>query len=222
MTLDFIVQKYGLSLDGSLPIEIPNVGRNDLAALFAELGFTRGVELGVEAAAYSEVLCKANPGLTLFGVDPWVGYPGYKEGDRNMEANRLAAQARMLAYDFIPIQKFSEEAVRDFDDESLDFVYIDANHDLLHVIQDITLWLPKIRPDGIIAGHDYCDRILKRNGRRVPNRTHHVIEAVQAYTRAYDIQPWFVLGRKEKREGETRDKNRSWMFVTAPTNLATR
>jgi hypothetical protein len=42
-----------------------------------------------------------------------------------------------------------------FDDESLDFVYIDANHRYEYVKQDISLWYPKVRKGGIVAGHDY-------------------------------------------------------------------
>ncbi len=53
-------------------IEIPNVGRDDMAKWFAELGFTSGVELGVKEGVYSEVLCKANAALKLSSVDPWL------------------------------------------------------------------------------------------------------------------------------------------------------
>lgn len=211
MTLDYILNKYGLNADQKCPIEIPNVGRNDLAGLFAELGFKEGAEIGVEAGVYSEVLCRA--GLKLHCVDLWSGYEGYKKGDANMQKNYEDAQRRLKAYDCRFWVMRSTIAAAQFPDQSLDFVYIDANHDLFHVIQDITVWLPKIRKGGIIAGHDYCDRIMKRGNKRVKNTTHHVIEAVNAYTKAYAIHPWFVLGRKEAREGEIRDKNRSWMWV---------
>lgn len=46
----------------------------------------------------------------------------------------------------------SEQAAILFVDDSLDFCYIDAQHDFLSVMQDITRWWPKVRSGGIIAG----------------------------------------------------------------------
>ena len=44
-----------------------------------------------------------------------------------------------------------------FDDESVDFIWIDASHIYPDVIRDIRNWYPKLRKGGIIAGHDYSD-----------------------------------------------------------------
>jgi FkbM family methyltransferase len=40
---------------------------------------------------------------------------------------------------------------------SLDFVYIDARHDYDSVMEDLEAWFEKVRPGGVIAGHDYLD-----------------------------------------------------------------
>lgn len=60
----------------------------------------------------------------------------------------------------------SEQAATLFVDDSLDFCYIDAQHDFLSVMQDITRWWPKVRSGGIIAGfistllsHLPCSRV---------------------------------------------------------------
>ena len=53
------------------------------------------------------------------------------------------------------VRCLSTEAVLKYDDKSLDFVYIDANHAYEYVKQDIELWLPKIKCGGTLAGHDY-------------------------------------------------------------------
>jgi len=53
------------------------------------------------------------------------------------------------------IIKDSVEASKEFEDESLDFVYIDADHLYEPVKADITAWLPKVKKGGVIGGHDY-------------------------------------------------------------------
>jgi len=54
------------------------------------------------------------------------------------------------------VEKSSLEAVKHFVDETIDFVYIDADHSYEAVKEDIKAWLPKLKPDGILAGHDYA------------------------------------------------------------------
>lgn len=44
-----------------------------------------------------------------------------------------------------------------YEDRSLDFVFIDADHSYAAVAQDIDAWRPKVRSGGILAGHDFCD-----------------------------------------------------------------
>src|SRR4029078_5218989 len=100
------------------------------------------------------------------------------------------------------------EAVKDFKDESLDFVYIDGNHQLRYVIEDLVEWSKKIRSGGIISGHDY----IYTNPRTAAGICH-VIYAVNAYTATYKIKNWYLLGRKEEKPNEKRDKWRSWMWV---------
>jgi len=53
------------------------------------------------------------------------------------------------------IWKSSIEAARMFVDESLRFVFIDADHNYSGIHTDILAWRGKVRPGGILAGHDY-------------------------------------------------------------------
>jgi Methyltransferase domain len=46
-----------------------------------------------------------------------------------------------------------------YTDESLDFVYIDADHAYESVRRDIAAWWPKVRRGGALAGHDYTPEI---------------------------------------------------------------
>ena len=55
------------------------------------------------------------------------------------------------------IRDLSVNASKRFNDNSLDFIFIDACHDYECVKEDLHTWYPKLKKDGIIAGHDYYD-----------------------------------------------------------------
>ena len=54
-----------------------------------------------------------------------------------------------------PIKEISWEAAKHYNDNTLDFVFIDAGHDYASVIKDLNAWYPKVKIGGIISGHDY-------------------------------------------------------------------
>lgn len=207
-TLDHLLHNYNLDPAARTPIEIPNVGRDDLARLFGELGFKRGAEIGIERGVYSEVLCQSNPGVMLFCVDAWAAYPGYRDhvSQEKLDGFYEETKQRLAPFGCQLIRAFSMEAVKQFEDQSLDFVYIDANHELPFVMFDLIEWSKKVRRGGIVAGHDYYQSTRQ-------DTKNHVVYAVDAYVRSYRIKPWFLLGTKAKVSGEVREKSRSWMWV---------
>ncbi len=148
--------------------------RADLAVYFADQQFTKGAEIGVERGEFSEVLCQANPRLQLLCVDAWRAYKGYREHvtQAKLDGFYETTTARLARYRADVWRMFSVEAAMTVADGSLDFAYLDANHNREHVEADIAAWAPKVRAGGVLAGHDYCRR--KR-------MTYGVIEAVQAY-----------------------------------------
>ena len=56
------------------------------------------------------------------------------------------------------IKSCSWEAATLFEDNSVDFVFIDADHQYESVKKDITAWYPKIKIGGIMSGHDYISK----------------------------------------------------------------
>ncbi len=206
--LDYIIKKYNLDINtNSMPIEIPNIGRNNLAEWFRELNFTIGVEIGVERGLYSEILIKSNPGMKLYSVDPWSPYHEYREhiGKTKFDELYNDAKNRLEPLGVTLIKKFSMDAVKDFKDRSLDFVYIDGNHSFQHCTNDIVEWSKKVKKGGIISGHDWVKHVAPIDI--------HVYEVTKAYTDSYRIIPWFILGSKAKIEGTIRDENRSFMWI---------
>lgn len=195
---------------GPSPREIPNVGREDLARLFHYLHFKAGAEIGTERGYFAETICRNNPDVQLYCIDPYRAYKGYREhkSQRKLDGFYAEAQKRLSEYQYRVdfVRRLSIEAASSLYDESLDFIYIDGNHSLLHVVQDLCYWVPKVRSGGIVAGHDYIRRA--HTGYAL-----HVVQAVYAYADSYGIDPYYVLGTKAVVEGEVRDKPRSFMWV---------
>src|SRR3990167_18165 len=191
MTYDYIIKKYGIHVGSQYVVNIPNMGRDNLAELFAELGFTKGVELGVDRGEYSEVLCKANPQAMIYSVDTWIP-SAYEpntyvnEEQEYFDKNFNETRDRLSKYKNCTIvRKTSEDALKEFADNSLDFVYIDANHDFPNFVFDLHNWLKKIRPGGIISGHDYAVFSY--------SKFNHVKRVIDAYARCYRMIPLFII-----------------------------
>lgn len=66
----------------------------------------------------------------------------------NIEAAKVSEMIRVVIGD-------SAESAAHFEDASLDFIFIDAAHDYDSVVKDLAAWYPKLKPNGIFAGHDY-------------------------------------------------------------------
>jgi Methyltransferase domain len=209
--LDYILNKYQIKLGREYFIDIPQmVGSVDLAKLFAELGFKKGVEIGTDRGEFAEVLCKTIPNLYLNCIDPWKAeaytpgeQPESGENQDFFDDRYHETSQRLLPYNANIIRLTSMQALNNFEDNSLDFVYIDGNHDFLNVTQDIHYWYRKVHPGGIISGHDYVNYPFRKYN--------HVKKVVQAYARAYQLLPVFAV--MQDKHGLKRDRYRSWFIV---------
>lgn len=192
---DFLLRRFNISpyrLRAPMPIELPNFHRNDLAQLFAELGFNKGAEIGVAEGNYSEVLLQANPTCELLLVDPWHAYsnnPQNKSKEKNEYALR-ETQRKVSGYknvSIIPARSMDVIHDPEFRDmaSSLDFIYIDGHHSFDFVMQDLIGWSQRVRSGGIVSGDDLIKLDEARWGAGP-------IEAVQAYVNAHRIPIWWL------------------------------
>ena len=198
--INYVLRKYDLDSLNNSPMHIKDVGRRGLAKLFNELGYKIGAEVEVYGGEYSSVLCKQISGLTLFCIDSWKAYNGYEDMGNNqkkMDFSLSEAIRRTQMFDCRLKKMLSTEAVKEFDDNSLDFVYIDANHDFEHCTEDISNWSKKVKRGGIVSGHDFisCNK---------PDLVIHCKDVVEGWTKAKGISPWFVF------DG---DKSPSWCWI---------
>jgi len=130
-----------------------------LADIINDRGYMSGAEIGCLWGSTTGHLLRNCPGLELYAVDMW---------SPDMYGDDLPP------WDFVRAKERFYEAVKDFnptvlegvswemskwvDDGYLDFVFIDANHNYESVYKDIVSWSRKIRPGGMLCGHDYAER----------------------------------------------------------------
>ncbi len=138
------------------------VRQRELLELLRPLGrHLSGAEIGVWDGETSEALLRELPDLELWMIDPWRPYDGQSNTgnlpqesfDRARESALWWTAPALRRRHVLP--EASPSAARHFAERSLDFVFIDGNHLYEAVRDDIVAWWPKIRPGGVIAGHDY-------------------------------------------------------------------
>lgn len=136
-----------------------------------------GAEVGVWTGKMSQGLLKNNKNLFLYMIDRWVP-PGENDSYYNSDITAKRSKEEFNeAYKetvnkvkqyrgrYKIIKKDSIETSKEFEDESLDFVFIDGDHTYEGVKKDINAWFPKVKKGGYICGHDY-KKIKKYDGLR--------------------------------------------------------
>lgn len=141
----------------------PMSSRNEFGKFLTSKGLLgQAVEVGTHRADFAVTLLRSWNGNVLYCIDPWCTPPGYEEqhkrlwGSGNRDADYDLAVNRLSGYGNVLIhRKTSKQAIPVFIEDSLDFVYIDGDHRPQHVLHDLTNWWAKIKPGGILAGHDF-------------------------------------------------------------------
>ena len=128
-------------------------------SMFVEVGCWKGRSV----LSMVDYLIKYKKKIEFFCVDHFEGsaeHQGdacilnstlYQEYCKNIEPYKEYIQTMKMS---------SEEASLQFEYNSVDLVYIDASHDYENVSKDIDMWSKKVKPGGIISGHDWgCERV---------------------------------------------------------------
>ena len=133
---------------------------------FAEVGSWMGQSIILLA----QELQNLGKSVTLYCIDTWKGEQNQpthlaevaKHGGSILPAFRANIEAAGVADMIKIIQADSAETAALFQDGELDGCFIDAAHDYESASRDIAAWHPKVKPNGIWAGHDYPDEQVAR------------------------------------------------------------
>ena len=189
-TIALIESVFRLSLNGQPSVSI-KASRSDLPKLLNAGRMVKGAEIGVWHGGFAEHLCRHTERIDLLCVDPWTASQDYalekKNDQRRLDAAYEEAKTRLRPFAATICRKTSMEAAKLVPYRSLDFVYIDANHRRKFVLEDLAEWQRRVRPGGIVAGHDY------KHYKADKNPFIEVKDAVDDFTREHGIAPLFVL-----------------------------
>lgn len=126
-----------------------------------------GVYGGASLLSMIDVCVKNNN--KVFGIDPWEKvelFNGKKASDEERDRKRAALKqlrenlVRILKkykYGCVKLmQEFSPQVAHNFQDNSLNLVFVDGSHSYKSVRDDLLAWWPKVKSNGgIFSGHDY-------------------------------------------------------------------
>lgn len=118
-----------------------------------------GIELGCGDGDTTLHLLKNLPNLFLYGIDPYIGYNDFNgHNPKEMLENNLVNTLNKIdPYKdrFELHRNISDDVIDKFEDESLDFIFIDGLHSYEQVLKDCKNYFPKIKKGGLFSGHDY-------------------------------------------------------------------
>ena len=120
-----------------------------------------GVEVGVNEGENIFEIAKNNSKLKIYGVDPYKIQKEnilYNEVYTDKSLNIIKRKTLKEALKYLNVEIIVDTSFnvsKQFDKESIDFVFIDGDHSYGSVKSDIKCWEPKVKENGLIMGHDY-------------------------------------------------------------------
>ena len=135
--------------------DYPNVYANaiNIASdrhVFVEVGSW----LGRSTSCMGTYIKNSGKDISFYAIDTWEGSDedAHKDIIEKFDHNNTSLYEQFLSNikmcgvdQYInPIRSKSLDAVNQFEDESLDFIHIDASHDYENVLADIKAWFPKV------------------------------------------------------------------------------
>ena len=133
------------------------------------------VEIGVFRGDFSKMILEKNP-LYLYLVDPFEHSLETYEGGRLTTAYSDEEDYQIVLNRFkneienhrlFVVRAYSYNVAKYYSNAMFDFIYHDASHLYKDLKNDLEQWLPKLKENGLMCGHDYTDNYKDHVGRAV-------------------------------------------------------
>ena len=137
-----------------------------------------GLELGVMRGSSFMTLLHACPNIkTLYGIDnykpykdcitnPYTGNPVAIADEKDAECHKFITHHRIkysgMKEKVIFYEEDSDEAIKKFKPQSLDFIFIDTFMTYEQAVNDIRSWYPIVKDGGLFAGHDWSAYVIQK------------------------------------------------------------
>jgi hypothetical protein len=125
-------------------------------AKFVEVGVWKGKSLSYLAVE----IINSKKNITIDAIDLWpVILPGDETAPQEFLKNIEPIKDVIKV-----IKKDSIEASKDYENESIDFIFFDSDHSQNYATNEIIAWYPKVKKGGFIGGHDYVNLYPDKKG----------------------------------------------------------
>jgi predicted O-methyltransferase YrrM len=148
---------YTINKDKSIMRD--NTSSEGLRELIKELGDTKEMRM-IEIGSFigESTIIFAEHFKEVIAIDPFQ--PDYHKEDPTSRFNFDEVYDEYIRRtspfpNIKTLRLTSDDAVKELDSELYDFIYIDGIHTYEQVKIDIDNYLPLLKPNGIIGGHDY-------------------------------------------------------------------
>lgn len=120
----------------------------------------KGIEIGTCRAESTYYFLDKCPNIDLLTtIDPYKGYQDWNGEITQETVERFMAVAKKNLKKFgkrvVMLREESVNAADKFEDESVDFIFVDGDHSYDATLSDCMRYYPKLKKGGIFCGHDY-------------------------------------------------------------------
>ena len=136
------------------------LNRNKLLELLPQNAIV--AELGVDEGDFSIQISRITKPIRLYLIDIW-GSERYSR--KKMKTVRNKFNKEIENGEVVIICNDSITALNTFSDNFFDWIYIDTSHTYQQTIDELVTSMKKIKPGGIIAGHDYTQGNVRKGSR---------------------------------------------------------